>query len=40
MEERKLGVLQKRSCRGVFGIRRVEITGACRKLHKEGIHNL
>jgi hypothetical protein len=33
-------VFEKRVLRRIFGPKRDEVTGDCRKLHKEDLHNL
>jgi hypothetical protein len=39
-EGRRLRVFEKRVMKRIFGTRRDEVTGDCRKLHNEGLHNL
>jgi hypothetical protein len=40
IEEHRLGVLEKRGLRGIFGPKREKATGAWRKLHNQELHNL
>ena len=40
MEERRLRVLENRVLRRVFGPKRDEVTGECRKLHNEELNDL
>jgi hypothetical protein len=39
-EEHRLRVLDKSVLRRIFGLKRDEVTGDCRKLHNEELHNL
>ena len=39
-EERRLRVFENRVLRGIFGLKRDEVTGEWRKLHKEDLNNL
>ena len=39
-EERRLRVFENRVLRGIFGPKRVEVTGEWRKLHKEELNDL
>jgi hypothetical protein len=39
-EEHGLRVCENRVLRRIFGAKRDEVTGGCRKLHKEELHNL
>jgi hypothetical protein len=39
-EEHRLGVFENRVLRGIFGPKRDEVTGECRKLHNEELHDL
>jgi len=39
-EERRLGVFENRVLRRVFGSKRDEVTGECRKLHNEELRDL
>ena len=39
-EERRLRVFENRVFRRVFGPKRVEVTGECRKLHNEELNDL
>jgi hypothetical protein len=39
-EEHRLGVFENRVLRRIFGLKRDEVTGGWRKLHKEELHNL
>jgi hypothetical protein len=39
-EERRLKVFENRVLRRVFGPKRDEVTGECRKLHNEELHDL
>ena len=39
-EERKLRVFESRLLRRIFGPKRDEVTGKCRKLHNEELHDL
>ena len=39
-EERRLRVFENRVLRGIFGSRRDEVTGECRKLHNEDLNDL
>jgi hypothetical protein len=39
-EKLRLGVFENRVLRRIFGPKRDEVTGGCRKLHYEEIHNL
>jgi hypothetical protein len=39
-EEHKLQVFENRVLRSIFGPKRDEVTGGCRKLHNEELHNL
>jgi hypothetical protein len=35
-----LQVFENRVLRRIFGLKRDEVTGGCRNLHSEGLHNL
>jgi hypothetical protein len=35
-EEQKLGVFENRVLRRIFGLKKVEVTGDWRRIHKEG----
>jgi hypothetical protein len=39
-EEHRLTVFENRVLRRIFGTKRDEETGGCRKLHNEELHNL
>jgi len=39
-EEYRLRVLENRVLRGIFGAKRDEVTGQCRKLHREKLNDL
>jgi hypothetical protein len=39
-EEHRLRVFENRVLRRIFGSKRDEVTGECRKLHNEELHNL
>jgi hypothetical protein len=39
-EEHRLRVFENRMLRRLFGPKRDEVTGECRKLHSEELHNL
>jgi hypothetical protein len=39
-EKHRLRVFEKRELRGIFELKRDEVTGGCRKLHNEELHNL
>jgi hypothetical protein len=39
-EEHRLRVFENRVLRGIFGLKRYEVTGEWRKLHNEELHNL
>jgi hypothetical protein len=39
-EERRLRATENRVLRRIFGSKRDEATGSCRKLHNEELHNL
>jgi hypothetical protein len=39
-EEHRLGVLENRVLRRIFGPKRDEVTGGWRKLHNEELHDL
>jgi hypothetical protein len=39
-EENRLKVFENRVLRRIFGTKRDEVTGGCRKLHNEELHNL
>jgi hypothetical protein len=39
-EERRLRVLENRMLRRIFGPKRNEVTGECRKLHNEELNDL
>jgi hypothetical protein len=39
-EEHRLGVFENRVLRRIFGPKRDEVTGECRKLHNEELHDL
>jgi hypothetical protein len=39
-EEHRLRVFKNRMLRGIFGLKRDEVTGDWRKLHNEELHNL
>jgi hypothetical protein len=39
-EEHRLRVFENRVLRRIFGLKRDEVTGECRKLHSEEFHNL
>jgi hypothetical protein len=39
-EEQRLRVFENRVLRRIFGPKRDEVTGECRKLHNEEVHNL
>jgi hypothetical protein len=39
-EENRLRVFENRVLRRIFEPKRDEVTGSCRKLHKEKLHNL
>jgi hypothetical protein len=39
-EEHRLRVFENRVLRRIFGPKRDEVTGGCRKLHNEELHNL
>ena len=39
-EERRLRVFENRVLRGIFGVKRDEVTGEWRKLHKEELNDL
>jgi hypothetical protein len=39
-EEHRLGVIEKRVLRRIFGPKRDEVTGEWRKLHNEELHDL
>jgi hypothetical protein len=39
-EEHRLRVFENRELRGIFGQKRVEVTGAWRKLHNKELHDL
>jgi len=39
-EERRLTVFENRGLRGIFGPKRVEVTGEWRKLHNEELNDL
>jgi hypothetical protein len=39
-EEHRLMVFENRVLRRIFGSKRDEVTGGCRKLHNEELHNL
>ena len=39
-EERRLRVFENRVLRRIFGLKRDEVTGECRKLHKEELNDL
>jgi hypothetical protein len=38
-KERRLSVFENRVLRRIFGPKRDEVTGGCRKLHNEELHN-
>jgi hypothetical protein len=38
-EERRVRVLENRVLKRIFGPKRDEVTGECRKLHKEELNN-
>jgi hypothetical protein len=40
MEENTLKVFEKRVPRKIFGTKREEVAGGCRRLHSEELHNL
>jgi hypothetical protein len=40
MEERRLIAFENRVLRRIFGPKRNEMVGGCRKLHNEELHNL
>jgi hypothetical protein len=40
MEERRLRVFENRVLRRIFGSKKDEVTGECRKLHNEEHHDL
>ena len=39
-EEHKAGVFENRMLRNIFGCKRVQVIGRCRKLHNEELHDL
>jgi hypothetical protein len=39
-EEHRLGVFENRMLRRIFGPKRDEVTGECRELHIEELHDL
>jgi hypothetical protein len=39
-EEHRLRVFENRVLKRIFGPKRDEVTGGCRKLHNEELHNL
>jgi hypothetical protein len=39
-EEHRLRVFENRVLRRIFGPKRTKVTGGCRKLHNEELHNL
>jgi len=39
-EKRRVGVCESRVLRGIFGFKRDEVTGECRKLHNEELNDL
>jgi hypothetical protein len=39
-EEHRLWVFENRVLRGIFGLKRNEVPGDCRKQHNEDLHNL
>jgi hypothetical protein len=39
-EEHRLRVFENRVLRGIFGAKSDDVTGGCRKLHNEELHNL
>jgi hypothetical protein len=39
MEEHRLRVFEKRVLMRIFGLKRDELIGGCRKLHNEELHN-
>jgi len=39
-EERRLRVFENRVLRRIFGAKRAEVTGECRKLHNEELNDL
>ena len=39
-EERRLRVFENRVLRRVFGPKREEVTGECRRMHSEGLQDL
>jgi hypothetical protein len=38
-EEHRLRMFENRVLRRIFGLKRDEVTGSCRKLHNEELHN-
>jgi len=39
-EEHRLRVFKNRVLRRIFGSKREQVTGECRRMHNEGIHDL
>jgi hypothetical protein len=39
-EEHRLRVFENRALMRIFGLKTDEVTGGCRKLHNEELHNL
>jgi hypothetical protein len=39
-EEHRLKVFENRVLKRIFGLRRNEVTGGCRKMHNKELHNL
>jgi hypothetical protein len=39
-KERRLGVFENGVLRRIVGLKKDEVTGECRKLHNEELHNL